>query len=129
MSENNNKKVTKEQVLELMKTRVCPIDGLPIDSFLIARKNRSRYLKVVHHVDGKRKLCHVGRIDDDSVALLVQHSDPIKSIKKILSNFKPDSWVAILNVLEDQVLVMDEETKEKVSKKLNEVIQKTGGKQ
>ena len=114
--------VTREMIEEMIKTHVCPKDGMPFQDMYVVRKGRSRYLRVSHYINGKRKECHIGKVEDEALLRLVQNSNPQKTLKKIIADYKDESWLAILNVLEDRLLVMDKELKAKIAKKLQEII-------
>ena len=120
MSENI---VTKELIEQMIKTHICPKDGQPFQDMHVVRKGRSRYLRVSHHINGKRKECHIGKVTDEALISLIKNSNPQKTLRKITAEFTDESWLAILNILEDQLMIMEnEELKSKIAKKLNEII-------
>ena len=120
----SEKAITKKEVT-LLENKICPVDGLKIDGMYIVRKGRSRYLRVLHKIDGKSTQHTVGRIDDKKVlAALVKDENFARMIRKVVKNFNENSWIQVLNVLEDYLTIADRKTKRRVKKKLVEILEK-----
>ena len=120
-----SEKITKEKVAKMLEENICPVDGQKIQGIYVVRKGSSRYLKVLHRIDGRVVQHYIGRIDDkEALALLLKKTDFAMLIIKAIMDFSGDSFVQILNILEDYLVIADQNTREKIKRKMSEILEK-----
>ena len=115
----SEKDVTKEEVAKMLESRVCPVDGQKIYGVYIVRKGSSRYLRVLHKVDGKAVQHNIGRIEDREVlAMLIKRSNSAKMFGS------DNSWIQVLNVLEDYLTIADKKERNRIKRKMVKILEK-----